>query len=166
MASKTYLHLTTQYLQPMNDRILKILEFYKISQIEFARKLTISGSNLSHILSNRHKPSSEFFEKLLLAYPDVNIEWVLIGKGEMMKNQKQLEIFPGKEILSIPLEIKSESINNPPNNPVFSGEKNHSERKFDSGESFEVTKKILEKVIFIYSDHSFEEFNQALLVAK
>jgi hypothetical protein len=47
--------------------------------------LGIQRSNVTHILDGRNKPSLSFIEKLMAKFPQVNIEWLLNGTGEMYK---------------------------------------------------------------------------------
>jgi hypothetical protein len=42
----------------------------------------VQRSNVSHVLSGRNKPSFEFVEKILLAFPKVQAHWLLTGKQQ------------------------------------------------------------------------------------
>lgn len=67
----------------MKDRILKFLESEHISPAEFADKIGVQRSSMSHILNGRNYPSAAFIQKMLQAYPTVNSRWLLIGDGKM-----------------------------------------------------------------------------------
>jgi transcriptional regulator with XRE-family HTH domain len=62
---------------------LKFLESEKISPSEFADKIGVQRSSMSHILNGRNYPSASFIQKMFYAYPDVNSRWLLIGDGQM-----------------------------------------------------------------------------------
>lgn len=67
----------------MKERILQFLEAEKISPAEFADKIGVQRSSMSHILNGRNYPSATFIQKMLKVYPLVNSRWLLIGDGPM-----------------------------------------------------------------------------------
>lgn len=67
----------------MKDRILQFLSAEKISPAEFADKIGVQRSSMSHILNGRNYPSASFIQKMLHAYPAVNSRWLMIGEGSM-----------------------------------------------------------------------------------
>ena len=68
----------------MKERIYKIMQKEGLSQGEFAEKIGISQSNLSHIFGARgQKPSLDVVMGIHKAYPYVNLDWLLYGEGEM-----------------------------------------------------------------------------------
>ena len=68
------------------DRINFILKHYNITAGDFADKLGIQKSSVSHLLSGRNKPSFQFLIKLLKAFPDINLNWFISGDGDIFKN--------------------------------------------------------------------------------
>ncbi|MEA2107475.1 MAG: helix-turn-helix transcriptional regulator, partial [Bacteroidota bacterium] len=74
----------------MKDRILTLLKDKQISATKLADMIDVQRSSISHILSGRNKPSFDFIEKILIAYPDLNAQWLITGKGEMYTHQKSL----------------------------------------------------------------------------
>lgn len=74
----------------MKDRILALLKDKQISATKLADMIDVQRSSISHILSGRNKPSFDFIEKILIAYPDLNAQWLITGKGEMYTHQKSL----------------------------------------------------------------------------
>jgi transcriptional regulator with XRE-family HTH domain len=67
----------------MKDRIVKFLVSEKISPAEFADKIGVQRSSMSHILNGRNYPSAAFIQKMLQVYPYLNSRWLMIGEGEM-----------------------------------------------------------------------------------
>lgn len=66
-----------------------------LSSSQFADRVGIKRSNLSHVLSGRNKPSLDFLSKVIVAYPNVNASWLITGetregdfKGENKKAAK------------------------------------------------------------------------------
>ena len=87
----------------MKDRILKFLEHEHISPAEFADKIGVQRSSMSHILNGRNYPSAAFIQKMLQAFPMVNSRWLLIGDGKM-------NIYPDEMNLPTAEDKKSNSM--------------------------------------------------------
>jgi transcriptional regulator with XRE-family HTH domain len=68
----------------MKDRIEKIMELEQLSASKFADAIGVQRSSISHILSGRNKPSLELVNKILDQFQQVNADWLLLGKGEMV----------------------------------------------------------------------------------
>lgn len=74
-------------------RLQKIMEEHDLNATSFADAVDVGRSSISHILSGRNKPSLEFVLKVVDAFPEVNIYWLLNGKGTYPNyaDQKQPE---------------------------------------------------------------------------
>lgn len=73
--------ITVVNSQKFAKRLQKILDHYGISATEFAQNLSINRSTISHLLSGRNKPSLDVVMKVLEAYPEVELYWLLNGTG-------------------------------------------------------------------------------------
>lgn len=62
-------------------RLEKVIEFYGETASSFSEKIGVQRSSISHILSGRNKPSLDFVLKVLSVYPEVELYWLLNGKG-------------------------------------------------------------------------------------
>jgi plasmid maintenance system antidote protein VapI len=62
-------------------RLERILQFYDFSASAFADKIQVQRSSISHLLTGRNKPSLEFVLKVVKTFPEVNLYWLLNGKG-------------------------------------------------------------------------------------
>lgn len=71
----------------MKDRISKILREEGMTAAKFADEIGVQASSISHIISGRNKPSSDFLVKLLERFRGINAEWLMTGKGEMYKSE-------------------------------------------------------------------------------
>lgn len=67
-------------------RLEIILDYYSLNASAFADKIGVQRSSLSHLLSGRNKPSLDFILKILDVFPDVDLYWILNGKGSFPKN--------------------------------------------------------------------------------
>jgi len=64
----------------VKDRLRMIMDSHKLNAGSFADRIGVQRSNVSHVLSGRNKPSFDFVEKLLIAFPRVSAEWLFTGK--------------------------------------------------------------------------------------
>lgn len=62
-------------------RLEKILDYYGLSATAFSEQIDFNRSTISHLLSGRNKPSLEFVMKVLDEFPEVELYWLLNGKG-------------------------------------------------------------------------------------
>lgn len=72
-------------------RLEIILDYYSLNASSFADKIGVQRSSLSHLLSGRNKPSLDFVLKILEVFPDVDLYWILNGKGTFPKNTEKNE---------------------------------------------------------------------------
>lgn len=70
----------------MNRRLLQFLQAENITQTQLADTLSVARGSVSHILAGRNKPGYDFIESLLLHYPQLNLDWLITGKGRMYKD--------------------------------------------------------------------------------
>lgn len=70
----------------IESRIQQLIDALNVSVLEFARQLgEHRGEKVYHILHGRMKPRYDTLEKILVAYPQVNGDWLLRGEGLMFK---------------------------------------------------------------------------------
>ena len=75
--------------EEFTNRINRIMEYYDLSAASFADKIDVGRSSISHLLSGRNKPSLDFVMKIIEAFPEVELYWLLNGKGSFPKNGDQ-----------------------------------------------------------------------------
>ena len=78
-------------------RLEIILDYYNLSASAFADKISVQRSSLSHLLSGRNKPSLDFIIKVIEVFPEVDLYWILNGKGT----------FPKSEAINLLNEVKT-----------------------------------------------------------
>lgn len=76
-------------MQSDKERIELIIQEKKLNNIEFCNKTSMSPSTLSHILSERTKPTLLVLRSIVEAFPDINPMWILMGEGKMYKSDNQ-----------------------------------------------------------------------------
>ena len=67
----------------VKQRLLDFIYYLRISQKEFCDRLNVSNS---YIHSIRKSLSHDKISKIKEAYPELNIEWLLTGKGNMLNS--------------------------------------------------------------------------------
>ncbi len=77
-------------VEEFSKRLQEVLDFYGLSASSFADRIGVQRSSISHILSGRNKPSLDFILKILHAFPDVELYWLLNGKGVFPADKKNL----------------------------------------------------------------------------
>ena len=68
----------------MIDRINQVMREKGITSRQFAEEIGIQPSSLSHILTGRNRPSLDFVMKIMQRWPDIDINWLMFGKGDMI----------------------------------------------------------------------------------
>lgn len=88
----------------LNERIEYIMKLNRMNASAFADKIGVQPSSVSHILSGRNKPSLEFVQKILNAFPKVDTDWLISGKAS---NNVEAQIEPAENENEELLEKKS-----------------------------------------------------------
>ncbi len=147
----------------MKDRIRKIIEKESLTNAQFANRVDINPSNVSHILSGRSEPGTEVLQKICRAFPDVDPRWLLLGVGSMYYTGQRAEPFHQTSIFE---EIKDEDTQ-PIENKKSTTENKDEIPNSTPSESKKIETQVVEqqkmqfrelkKVIAFYSDGTFEE---------
>lgn len=132
----------------MKNQIIRIMEAEGMSPARFADEIGVQRSNVSHILSDRNKPSYDFITKILKRFPEINAEWLLTGQGSMIrtnqseKSQTETEkkLFDNKPI------INKLSVN------TRTPEREDKPKQFTNVNS-------IDYILVFYNDKTFERFN-------
>ena len=114
-----------------SERLQKVIDFYSLSASAFADKIGVQRSSISHILSGRNKPSLDFVMKILNEFPEVELYWLLNGKG----------IFPANTGAS---KLPAEQDKTPTQGIVTNLKDNTSEH--------------IDRIVIFYKDGSFKSF--------
>ncbi len=69
----------------MKDRIILLIKAKNLTAAQFADEINVQKSSISHIISGRNNASLDFIQKILFRYPDVNMDWLMFGKGPIFK---------------------------------------------------------------------------------
>lgn len=152
----------------MLDRILLILKTKNISASQFADEIGVQRSSISHLLSERNKPSLDFIKKVLNRYPNIQTEWLLFGKGAMYNangKAKEENIIENEEIVIPKKETTTEQITSEPI-PMEKQLKEHTPENKDTRPKqtqqplFDglTSNKHIEKIVVFYHDKTFKVY--------
>lgn len=123
-------------------RLELVIQYYDLSASAMADKIGVQRSSISHLLTGRNKPSLEFVLKIIDAFPEVNLYWLLQGEGSFPSDKKE----ESTTLLSIPEKPKPKAKEIPfPPTP-----------KADTNKG--VLNKSVERIVFFYSDGSFSSY--------
>jgi len=124
-----------------SKRLQKILNFYSVTATSFSEKIAFNRSTISHLLSGRNKPSLEFVMKVLQAYPEVDLYWLLNGKGTFPTQSNKT---------SLSLAKKDTSKTNKSTSLADTTEKQMVNNPEESA---------IERIVIFFKDGTFKQYN-------
>lgn len=139
----------------MKDRISHIIRAKNLTAAEFAIQLGIQPSNVSHLLSGRNNPSLDFVKKLKETFPEYNLDWIVMGQGPITVSDS----FKKPVTETMPVGKQEASIEQSEIVEDFQGTLFDAQNMVEAKEEKPTvtSKAVLEKIIMVYSDHTFEE---------
>lgn len=81
----------------IQERILQYLEYKGVSKYKFYQKTGLSNG----FLDKNSSIGSEKCEIICSCYPDINLEWLITGKGKMLKLEANLNPSAGIPMVSV-----------------------------------------------------------------
>lgn len=73
------------------ERFLLLIEKLSKSPSDFSRKIGKSPQTISSIIGGKNKAGADVLEATLLAYSEINPEWLLLGRGEPFRRKQEPE---------------------------------------------------------------------------
>ncbi|MBN1925723.1 MAG: helix-turn-helix transcriptional regulator [Prolixibacteraceae bacterium] len=165
----------------MKDRIIKLIESEGLTASEFADRVGVQRSNISHVLSGRNQPGFTFIQKILETFTNLNSRWLITGQGEMYEKSEMNEhveptgsnlfsrdndeLEENRSVKDEIVENKSDKLDDvdvlkeeieqkePENKDV--------EQKSEYTERTSQMKKSISKVLIFYENDTFKEYNPA-----
>ena len=141
----------------MKERIIEFLKRENKSSAQFALEIGVQPSSISHIISGRNNPSLDFIMKMLSKYPDLSADWLLFGKGHMLREDTFGDLFDTQSITQSdrPAKVSGDSLisNNRENEGTYRNEPDIDERKRP-----EDTPGKVKRIICFFGDNTFTEY--------
>lgn len=128
----------------MNKRIQQFLEIENLSPSKLADMLGLQRSGISHILAGRNKPSYDFILKFLRTFPNINPDWLLMGKGKIYRNGEN--------------DQNSQNEENTPQLSINFEENQEFYEESDEATEIKIIEKKINRITLFYNDGSFQEF--------
>ena len=143
----------------MKERLSKIIASEGLTPALLADKMGIQRSGISHIMSGRNYPSFDFLQKLLIHFPKLNADWLIMGQGSMYKTTG--EDIPDMFPVSDP-PVKTPVTPTVPEKPqnLSSAEGNQKNIPEHEPEILPPSKpkKVIEKMVMFYTDKTFSSY--------
>ncbi len=154
-------------MNTINNRIQIIIDEKGLSPSEFSSQVGMQRSNLSHLLSGRNQPSFDIITKILSAFPDINSDWLLLGKGDMYRGMQSVDedddspfhqtsifdMLPTEKVISKPQEVKT--VQKVVETPIESPKIEEKHNEINSAKEKKVT-----KIVIFYDDFSFDVYQK------
>ncbi len=158
----------------LSEKIELLIKRKQLSASQFADKLGIPRSSISHILSGRNKPSLDVVQKILRVFPEITAEDLLFEDRTLgsVAIVKEISAAPSTPSLFDPiLPTPSESVKNNSTEQTIvqsnlrrTKENNNSERVASAPTPISAAttnpsylEKKIERVLIFYSDGTFSE---------
>jgi DNA-binding XRE family transcriptional regulator len=139
-------------------RLETIFDYYGLTASLFADKINVQRSSISHLLSGRNKPSLDFTLKVIESFPEVELLWLLNGKGSFPKGENGSE-----EKIAISSNEKAVQENNLFSQEIIPSTTNveisttipniQNEEKLVHSDSK------IERIVVFYTDGTFKNYN-------
>lgn len=151
-----------------SKQLQKIMHHFGLSTTELADKISVPKATISHLISERNKPSLEFIMKLHTTFPTLNLEWLIYEREPFLVT----EIYPKSiekdqnetpalnEILEVKTVNEIESEDQIESQPEEIEPKNISQNITENPKnilSFE--SKEIDCIVIFYNDGSFKKYN-------
>ena len=139
-------------------RLETIFDYYGLTASLFAEKINVQRSSISHLLSGRNKPSLDFILKVIENFPEVELLWLLNGKGSFPTGENGSD-----EKKPVSYQEKTEQVND-----LFSQETTVSKinneissitPKYQSEDKSVHTDTKIERIVIFYTDGTFKNYN-------
>ena len=70
----------------MGEKLLRLMKSEGLTSSRLAEILETGASNISHIISGRSKPGYDLLRKILLRFPQINPDWLLLDAETMYRS--------------------------------------------------------------------------------
>ena len=154
----------------MNYRLQQFLSAENLSQAQFADIIGVARASVSHIIAGRNKPGFDFIYSMTTCFPNLNVEWLVTGRGKMYKTPTDLFPVEGPEA-SQPPQIATAAPSEPqitaqkpvtdPAPPVTAAPPQESaptqSNTLNSTPKVTVGQRNISKMIILFDDNTYQE---------
>lgn len=128
----------TNVIIMIQERILLLMKSLGLNPAQFADEIGVQRSSISHIISGRNNPSLDIVTKILNKFPDIDSNWLVIGKGSLVgKNETN-----STEIRNNEISKPSETLFDDLSDSLFSDIQKDNPPNIDNNNIYELQRKI------------------------
>lgn len=74
----------------IGERISLIIHKYNLTQVSFGKIVGLTSSSVSGLVAGKRTCKVDVLEKITEHFPEISPEWLLTGKGEMLKSEAEI----------------------------------------------------------------------------
>lgn len=142
-------------------RLEIILDYYGLNASSFADRIGVQRSSMSHLLSGRNKPSLDFILKISEVFPDIDLYWILNGKGSFPKAEDPI-VKEKEELVLDPINSFTPIVpdENYISEDLVTGKKNENYKITNSTENRNLhpAESEIEKIVIFYKNGTFKNY--------
>ena len=141
----------------MGEKLLRLMKSEGLTSSRLAEILGTGASNISHIISGRSKPGYDLLRKILLSFPQINPDWLLLDDETMYRSDET----PIKEQPVSPNLFTTESATSDCETDIAGNTDTVDAvdpHRIASGDFRNMTSSTVQRIIIVYSDRTFESF--------
>lgn len=141
----------------MQERFKQLLEEKNLTATRFAAMIKVNASAMSHILNGRSKPGFDVLDKIAQAFPEVNLNWLISGKGSIYNNVSSSKPLKPDQVQSPSLfqEVNKEEVSvkqvPPPSMEATA---------VPTIDNSSIAGKKIKRIILFFDDGSFEDYEK------
>ncbi|KAA5534395.1 helix-turn-helix domain-containing protein [Paenimyroides baculatum] len=151
-----------------SKQLQKIMHHFGLSTTELADKILVPKATISHLISERNKPSLEFIMKLHTTFPTLNLEWLIYEKEPFLvteiypksieKDQNKIPVLNEISEVEMVNEIENEDQNE--SQPEEIEPKNINQNITENPKNIlSFQSKEIDCIVIFYNDGSFKKYN-------
>ena len=157
----------------MRERLEELMQLLNLNPTQFANAIGVQRATLQHILSGRNEPSLKIIMAIHTSFPDVELEWLLNGKGSAIpglaakeSSEPDYPLLPGMESTFFPADVrKTPEFSNPKGEELASKQRKSRNNKDVRSEIFPTensANKAIKEVVVFFSDGTYQKFSSDL----
>ena len=157
----------------MRERLEELMDLLHLSPTQFANEIGVQRATLQHILSGRNEPSLKIIMAIHNKYPDVELEWLLNGKGSAIpqlsqENKPELDypLLPGMESAFFQADTRKTSdfsnLRGEENAPKPRKVRNSKDVRSDIFTPENNANKTIKEVVVFFADGTYQKFSSDL----
>ena len=157
----------------MRERLEELMDLLHLSPTQFANEIGVQRATLQHILSGRNEPSLKIIMAIHNKYPDVELEWLLNGKGSAIpqlsqENKPELDypLLPGMESAFFQADTRKPSdfsnLRGEENAPKPRKIRNSKDVRSDIFTPENNANKTIKEVVVFFADGTYQKFSSDL----